>query len=127
MSSNIQNRSNNIIADSIILLLALDLAVRAVLSDILVLTSTLKENASSSMEHSELNFEINLYLALTLRLVFISQVTISSFLLSILFNMSIIVSESCSVLMILTRSLCSLYIRSFNITFIVDVCCVGLL
>ena len=54
------------------------------------------------MEHSELDFDINLRLALTLRPVYKSQDTISSFLLSILFNMVIIVGESCSVLMVST-------------------------
>ena len=54
------------------------------------------------MEYSELEFEINRPLALTLHLVFTPQVTSSPFLLSILFNMSIIVGESCSVLMIST-------------------------
>ena len=65
--------------DSKILLLDLDLAVRAALSEILVLLATLKENGYWSMEHSELDFEINICLALTLRLVLKSLVTLYRF------------------------------------------------
>ena len=90
------------------------------------LTISTKRNWFLINGFSELDFEINLRLALTLRLIFTSLLTILFFFLSILFNMPIIVGESCSVLMISTWSLCLLYIESFNVAFIVNICCVGL-
>ena len=52
------------------------------------------------MEHSELDFDINHRLTLTLRLVFTSLLTISSFVLYIFFCIPIIVGYFGSILMI---------------------------